>query len=375
MKVKFIVIVLILFQACSPKKEKLEVIANRDIQFNKIEIDTLFTKAQEFSEQGFFVLEDHDLLYFDNLYVSALKFNLKGDFIAKIFEGNEFNGVNSILSYQKTAEQKRLVINSHRITAFDDNWEYLYKKNFDWDDGKDDDTRLNNPQADMTSIYELSVGWPPAQNNSLLIDDESILMPIECTHPDFNAYMHEEYYQEAFAFGEFDIKSGKLVRMRGKRSPVYLDHKFIPNFDFYTISNFGEDYLISFAPDSLIWVYDENFQPKTAFGISASSMKQNYPLTKGTEALGTFLEDVSNYGYYTYIYHEPKSELIFRSYFTGEGNEGGLQIYKGDVLIGEFSVPFRFRVFGADGDYFYADGFVDEESHQLGVYKFKLNGK
>lgn len=370
MRTYIVVFILIFFQACTERKT--DFVSHKDIQFDGIKIDIVLTQADEFSEKGFFVLEGQELLYFDNLYVSVLKFNLEGDFVSRVFQGNEFNGVGSILSYQKKSNNNRVILNSHRLIELDENWEYLHRKNLDWDDGTDYNVRLNNPQAEMKSIYELNVGWPPAQNNSVLLSDEAVLLPIECSHPDFNAYMHEKYYKEAFAFGEFDINDGKIKSMMGKRSPIYLDYKFIPNFDFYSITNYNEDYLVSFAPDSLLWVYDKGFQLKTAFGVGASTMKQDYPLTKGVEALDTFTEDVSNHGYYTYIYFDSKSGLIFRSYFTGEDNQGGLQVYKGNVLIGEFTVPFRFRVFGAAGDYFYADGYVDEENNQLGVYKFQM---
>lgn len=51
-----------------------------------------------------------------------------------------------------------------------------------------------------------------------------------------------------------------------------------------------------------------------------------------------------------------------------------MQIYNSsfDLLV-DVKVPTRFNVIGKLGDYYYADGLVNELEEELSIYNFKLN--
>ena len=51
-----------------------------------------------------------------------------------------------------------------------------------------------------------------------------------------------------------------------------------------------------------------------------------------------------------------------------------MQIYHQKRLIGDVEVPNFFNVIGKIGDYYYADGSLDNpDNEEIVVYKFKLN--
>lgn len=115
-------------------------------------------------------------------------------------------------------------------------------------------------------------------------------------------------------------------------------------------------------------------------------MKQNYQTTETYDkAMEQWKQDRVNNGYYTDISVFAEQDLIFRFYTVGvkkrlEDSEikteydspRRMQIYKNRVLIGDLKVPNRFKIVGKIGDYFIADGIVDDIKEKIAFYKFKI---
>jgi hypothetical protein len=82
-------------------------------------------------------------------------------------------------------------------------------------------------------------------------------------------------------------------------------------------------------------------------------------------------KDMQGAGFYYWVHHI--NGYTFRSYKKqGVESQNGLQIYKGETLIGDVEVPANFKVIGYIKPYFVTKIICDEENERAKFYKFKL---
>lgn len=175
-----------------------------------------------------------------------------------------------------------------------------------------------------------------------------------------------------------DIHSGKVVKLIGRRSPVYLSLKNIPNFDhlnYDTYEDVDEVYL-NFWADTDIYLYGKKEDRiKGKFGKAGRDMKIDYRRTNSYEvAENNLSEDRERYGAYTFLKYFPKQNLVMRGYRKGENaTTDGLQIYKDYQLVADLDVPQGLQIIGeTQGNAFYATIPQDVDQDYLCVFKIKF---
>ena len=97
-------------------------------------------------------------------------------------------------------------------------------------------------------------------------------LPVNTEHWKYNGYKIPEYYTDSRIFAVLDIKSGEIISIEGRRSPEYLKHQFLPNFDFFHFDCVGDVIILNYDIDSSIYVLDDKFKIKMKFGFSGRDM-------------------------------------------------------------------------------------------------------
>ncbi len=185
----------------------------------------------------------------------------------------------------------------------------------------------------------------------------------------------KNYLEKAAIIMKVNLTDGKMTPI-GHYPDYYVKNvgkiKHLPYY-YFDVDDDGGFY-VTYQADSLIYHYDSDFKLLGTFGFQGRNMDTQYSNPGTTmEDLGeAFQADLENKGYYYWIEHV--GDYIFRSYRrSGKSATDGLQIYKGEKLIGDVDVPHGFKVSGRVGSYFVTNIIIDEEARTLYFYRFKIN--
>lgn len=379
MKILSNIFFLFLIVSCAGNKsEEVPSFQEADLSVELLEIDSLLLDKEYFSGVGFFTLGRHQIFFVDQIFSTILTFdgpgNYTGTFLGKGEGPGEQENIHGFLPYG--FEGDHLVLDNFQLVHFDQSFQQVEAYPIEWDYSESYETMLNAPKGSMLGLYEID--WKSKGENTPFFvwpTEKTILLPITMSHPALNGYVSDEYYRSVFLFGNYITENRKVTDGFGNRSEAYLKYRYIPNFDFLYASTRKDEILVSFGIDPLIHVYEINGKLRYKFGVSGKDMKLDYPQTTSIEeALDKYRVDLEKAGFYGHLYTDETNDLTFRTYFP-EGKGKGfsrLQIYRRHTLVGDVQVPERFRVIGKIGDYYFADGIVDELNDRLGIYKFKL---
>ena len=260
---------------------------------------------------------------------------------------------------------------SYDIYQYGNNFSKLYSNRLAWShEYTTKQEILKNPYPDRMLVYDINneIYYKPR------IFDDNVYLPIYSACPSFN-FLSDNYYEYGRIMAQVELKTGKIKKIMGRRSPEYKKQKYLV-FDFYSFDiSAKSNFYINFPPDSLIYVYDENFKPIKTFGLAGKNMDTKYrKLQNGNNRKELWQSEIENKGYYTWIEYFDGQDLLFRSYTKGKHSQtDGLQIYKSNVLVADVDVPKKFRIEGYIAPYFYSNCFIDEENEKMWVYKFELD--
>ena len=384
----FVFIVCSTFFGCKKTEDsfKIALTVNKPNIF-QIKLDTIIVKHPNTSFQGFFDLDTtkKNFLFFDELFSTVSYFNYNGIHInTNLSKGEGPKQVKGIQHYLKN-KNENFILNGWSIYTFNDNWEKLKTSTLKWETKKSNKELEQNPLPDEKGIYEVKYF-----NNDWSLNTDNIIFNIESAHPKYNGYFKttaREYFKTAKIWAVANTKSGEIKTINGRYPSVYAKKSNIPNFSNWYFDFYNDSIYVNFEADSLIYVYDKGFLPSKAFGLSGKIKNDNYRKTETyDDAMQGFQTDRRKYGYYYSLKCFPEKSLVFRCYKVGtsqdtenininnpdDENPMRMQIYQNEVLVGDVSVPNRFKIIGTDGTYFYADGFIDEEKGTLGLYRFAL---
>lgn len=361
----------------SNQQDEMLIRSVKTIQFQSLKADSLMLNPPAFSGSGFFKILGDSIYFLDSQYSALSVFNSEGKFCKKYLGEGEGPGetkrVNKLLTL---TDGRHFVLSDFTYSLYSPAWQRLATGQIDWEHKNADENEiLNNPNPELLAMYGFN--WMSATSPCLAArSNNRIIFPISCEHPKMNAFEHEEYYKSARILAELDVNTGKIDTIFGTRSPQYLQRRFIPNFDFYqfTVAS-GDSLIVSFAADSLLFVYDNKNKLAKKFGVSGRDMKTDYHATQGNfeEVESHFQEEMKKYGHYDFLWHDQKNKLTFRSYKKGESKLSGLQVYNGQYnLIADVDTPWDFQVIGYIAPYYYASGIINEEKEILGIYRFAL---
>ncbi|PSL07969.1 hypothetical protein CLV48_101910 [Cecembia rubra] len=372
-------LLILLCIGCSFKDQNtVRIFQEQDISIRALTIDTLIMEKDYFSGVGFFQVAKDQVFFVDQIFSTITAYDqdgsMLGSYLGKGQGPNNQNVIHGFLPF--SLDRQHLILDNFQFVVFDDNFQKVDAYPIEWDYTESYEDMLSKPTAEMLGLYEID--WKLGGYYTPFILNEQaneILIPMTMSHPDLNGYISEEYYKTVYVFGKYDLKTKQIGKGMVTRSQVYLNQLFVPNFDFSFFCQNEDVLFVSYAIDPLIHAYDQDGNLLYKYGVEGKNVNVSYPKTKTIDdALDNYSSDLRKAGFYHFLHHDIQENITFRTYYPQGIDQGTarLQIYQNHVLIGDVEVPERFQVLGKIGDYYYADGLIDEEKDILGIFKFKL---
>jgi hypothetical protein len=320
---------------------------------------------------------DNKAIYFSDKYFNyVFEFDLNGE-LANTFLGKgdgpkEIPDLDDIIPLQN-GDFAVLSSSTSSIYYFDSRWTIIERNVIDFEINRSREEVLKEPKPSISDPYELETGYDGILKNW---NKNYLAIGMNASHPKFNGYFNSDFfYNFSRIIGLINKKTGKIEKLVGRRSPIFLEKKNIPNFNHFSFE-IDDNYLyVSFYSDSVIYVIDKKTELAMGkFGKSGLNMRTNYLLTDTyEEALNNEISDLQNFGYYKDLKLIPEENLIFRSYTKGSNSTtDGLQVYKDFNLIADLKVPVGFKIIGKVKNYFIATVKDPEENDEETLKFFKV---
>lgn len=349
--------------------------SKKAIVIEELMLDSLSLDKIESSYLGFLRIIDDSLFFIDNRFCWIFSFDTSGSFFNRYLgQGKGPNELPTgiIDAYVNLEENQHMFIGSSwDCHLYNNDWERKKSYTINWQIKHSKDEMLRNPEPAMPGLYSLM--WDKLRVKSF---KDHVYLPIESQHPTFNMVVSENYFKNARVLAKMNYKTGVVEELLGKRSPVYQEYKNLGHFSYfsYDIDTEGNFYL-SFEPDSLIYKFDQDFEPLKTFGFAGREMKTKYTETKLIEQFKKlFHSERQTHGYYTWIEYVDETDLLFRAYQKGvHAATDGLQIYQDGLLIADVNVPKGMYIEGYIEPWYYSNAIIDEMDESMKVYRFKID--
>ncbi|MEM7108122.1 MAG: hypothetical protein AAF519_07835, partial [Bacteroidota bacterium] len=364
----------VLYSCSQPEKETY-------VQRYELVLDSLILPLDNFSGKGRLEIYGDTILYLDELYAQATLYTLAGDSAGrKLNKGRNYAEIPVIENYLHLPDGSHLLMEGWNFYHYSKAWEYRGKFRINWSGRVGYNDLMLEPEkyVDVPDMYELSY----IHSQISMLTDSTIFFNIDTEHMRFNAFTTEGYYKEARTFAELSLRTGRVKRVFGKKSPAYRQYAFVPHLIGQYFASGGPHFYVGYEVDPKIYQYDRDFNPITEFGVAGIGMNTNYVESNTVETADdtkAFHASRTTEGYYTHLWYSPERELLFRTYTTGgkynrmKQNPKRLQIYEDRKLVADVDVPDRFRVLAYRAPYYYAEGILDEGNSRLGIYRFQVN--
>lgn len=378
-----VICILILVSSCNKENEDIDATTFYDVSelttavntpsISTIKIDSIqFKDDIETSSVGDFSILNDTLYFSDHLFGYLFRLNKEGNFIDKnIGKGNGPNEARAF-NYSIVANGGYYFLDggSSNFYFFNKNFKKEKDMRVNWENKRSKQEVLANPDPTLGDSYEFGFGYPGVFK---IWDKNHVAIAITASHPKFNGYFDTDlYYNHSRILALVNLESGKIEKYIGRRSPVYLNYKNLPNFDHFSFEITDSQIFVNFYADPNIYILDKKEGKAIGkFGQIGKNMKTDYPVTKTYEqAEDKWEEDQANYGYYHYLKYIANKKILFRGYRKGAGSTtDGLQIYKENQLIGDVAVPKGLQIIGMIGDDFYAENKATNTDEVLKLYK------
>lgn len=375
----------LLFLSCSEKGSKVDwdiPIQNQvTSSFSVVEIEEFQLNDFQSSYIGTIESIKDTLIFIDYRFGWIFFFNENGGVVKRILGSGiskyEIPSAN-IRFYSKKPDSGFVFIgNSLDIHDFDKDLSRKGSFYIDWNTSKS--TEYLSKVAEPNNVKSYNFAYNVSQTKAT---EEFLYIPLSSPpplHSDFNLTT-DFYAKNARIIAKMNLNNGKVETLLGGLSPEYYEHpkkRLFSSFNF-DISKSG-DVFITFQADSIIYKFDKSLNKiKKKFGFSGKKMNLNYKvfpdnLTEVSLEKYWKAESVER-GYYTYLKYFEESDLLFRGYKKGKNvKSDGLQIYHRETLISDIEVPKEFIISAYVKPYYYSNIYVDEETKEVKIYRFKLN--
>ncbi|WP_139316541.1 hypothetical protein [Algoriphagus marinus] len=375
----FVLICMLSFACSEPSVTNQKLLETSDFS---LEIDTVLLEPVQSSQIGSFYLKDNAIFYVDKAYGLVEEFTVEGE--SNGIRKRELDGPEELQGVSELIPTKDGFIIRHdwSFYQYDSNWEFIGKSIFQSASTVSYQEMMDNPKGEYMEMYEL-LHYNP---KTVELPDGFLAIKLDVEHPIFNAFISREYYRESRVLGRVNPFSGMMVEMLGNRPDTYERYKFIP---FHVMLDFhwtkDNSIYVTYEADSMIYVYDQSWKLKETFGAAGIAMKTDYVESQDLDVAFEskyFYHSRKNEGFYKDIFVDEENELVFRTYRQGSDRQDLLdetynplrmQIFREGKLLGDFSVPGRFRILGKVGDRYVADGYFDEQNEKQGFYLLNLN--
>lgn len=157
----------------------------------------------------------------------------------------------------------------------------------------------------------------------------------------------KDYFDKAHIIMQANAITGNVEKMQGGYSSLYKTDPSKYNaypFLAYDLDSKG-DFYICYEADSLIQIYDNDFNKLRRHGFQGRDMQTDYPKLTTFETFYEFYITKRNeYGYYNSIKYIEPLDMVIRTYKKGgDATTDGLQIYQANDLIADIDVPIGFK--------------------------------
>jgi hypothetical protein len=346
------------------------------ILINDIALDIIELNFEVNYTKGFIRIYNDLLYYVDQTTSKVYILSPTGDITSsKLGKGSSPYEIDAsyIVDYTQTDDGNHFIMGyNYNIYLYDENWKIIYKSYLNWNESNSKEELMHEYDASMHGLYALHF-----ENLRGVSKNDYVYYEIYAEHPTFNPIISDYYYTHGRTIAKVNYMDGSVKEILGRKSGFYNNYKFLGHLSYlhFDEANNNEFY-ISFEADSLIYLCNNKFEPKIAFGYSGIDMNIKYTeLNSFEEAYDVYYKDRQACGYYTGLKYIKDRDLLFRSYTKGKHSEfDGLQIYKDRMLIADVDVPKGFKVEGYIAPYFYSAAFSEEkENNNTYIYRFKLN--
>lgn len=181
-----------------------------------------------------------------------------------------------------------------------------------------------------------------------------------------------DFATQARVLARIDANKMEIVKVLGRHTPELAksEGNAFPYFTF-DIDRSNGDFYLTYELDSLIYVYDKNFNIKSSFGYSGKDMDRNYNMVEMDNFRAEYPLQRMKKGYYDRV--SLVNGKVFRSYKKGTHSQyDGLQIYEDGVLIADVETPKGVEIAAYIEPYYYSAFICDEAREEISSYKFKL---
>jgi hypothetical protein len=368
----------VMFSLCNCSADQKSRNSEIGIESINFKMDTLLLNIPDdyLVVPGMLRIVNDELTFFDYHNLHASIFDQNGAFITYKLGFGE--GPNQVQQYDyhgiiPDTEENLFFASSYHIYRFSK--DLLTREQlsfFSWGERK---KTYDSPDLSNINLYDFHHEWPKHHTKSLtVINEEQFIIPLNISwrvSPELNRLDHpEQYFNEAYPLGIYNLEKGILESGFGNFPDDYNKLKYVQALSHASTSISGGKIFVSYMASPTIQQYNTKGDLVKEFGEAVDGIKNDYPMTKNRKEFFQSARSIFNeYGYYSHIYAD--EDLIFRTVISGYGYSW-LQIYQGKQLLKTVKVPERFNVIGKMGDWYYADGVIDEEENKLGFYKFKI---
>ena len=360
-------------QKNNPFQSKFEKKGDVNQMIQSIKIDTVKLEKINCSFSGITKLVDDKIVFVDERFCWVFLFDKEGNLIEKkLGKGRSNIEVNTgfIDEYIPLDNGDHLLIGSGMdCHVYNSNWELINKYQMN--------LIRSNKDLNQNDIYndktKYTLQWEKLHGRS---NDQYAFLPIYVDSNQQNPYMlTKEYYTDMKVLAKMNLETGDVEEMIGSFSPIYLENRYIPQQAFLSFDiNSKNELLVSYHADSLIYITDDSFHIKKAFGRAGHGVSSNYQKLKSLKQfLPAFRKAFCDDTYYRQIEFIAERNLLFRSYSKANKSKfDGLQIYRNDTLIADVNVPKNLDIIGYSEPYFYSKIIIDEENEKMKLYRFEI---
>lgn len=340
-------------------------------------VDTIRIDASATSLRGEWDIRDDRLFFTDYALVGIREYSSEGIFIKRHIEKGRgpgesptpFNTVcfgHDRCLYSLDQSWFYSVYDS-TFTVIVSRYRFLSETNYnkgDWN------RLLLHPDPEIDNMYEFNLDVRDMRP----IGDGQVLVPVYTEHAIFNAYAsinHRSYWKNSYLFMIVDPGSERIVSKFGHFPPIYQKRR-IPAFYKYGFDVGDDGIYVSFAADSLIYVFDRtSLMPTKAFGCSFAGFNDHFPESRSFDDYASSFRDLqSEYGWFGRIMLD--GNRIFRSYKLAGKAGYGVQIYEDYALVSDIHFNEEPSVIGRIGSYYYISVPVDTVNDQFVFYRFMV---
>ncbi len=181
------------------------------------------------------------------------------------------------------------------------------------------------------------------------------------------------YFRQVHVLMKMNMKTGQVECLLGGYPSLYERKHAVFQQVSFDIDPIGERFFVSYDADSLVYCYDKDYKPLYAFGWQGRNMKVDYDSYSWETLLKQRTKIRSKYSYYCNIKYVKELDLLFRPYKKDlDSDYDGLQIYRGQTLIGDMDVPRGMTILGYSAPYVYGTTGMDGMRESIDMFRFKL---